>query len=152
MPYHQVAELLKKIGNVPTVKAFQSELRNTESNTTIDSPLQLHLKRITGSLLSYLIALHDAKQSLVVVCETEEELQFIASDLSECGITSFKSFPAFNRRSYDKDIISDSSILIQRTELLQQVLDKELSIILCSADSLFDQIQHPEAFQAGQLL
>lgn len=152
MPYHQVAELLKKIGNVPTVKAFQSELRNTESNTTIDSPLQLHLKRITGSLLSYLIALHNAKQSLVVVCETEEELQFIASDLSECGITSFKSFPAFNRRPYDKDIISDSSILIQRTELLQQVLDKELSIILCSADSLFDQIQHPESFQAGQLL
>ena len=152
MPDSKVTTLREKVGQVSQVKEFQESQKIAEENRISSSPLTIHLKGVVGSLISYLIALHKAQHNLVVICETEEELQFIESDLSECGIRSYKSFPAYNRRPYDKNGISDASVLIQRTELLQQVIDNELSIILCSADALFDQVQNPEAFKAGQLV
>jgi len=152
MPDSKITTLLKKVGQVSQVKEFQESLKIAEENRISSSPLTIHLKGVIGSLISYLIGLHKAQHNLVVICETEEEVQFIESDLSECGIRSYKSFPAYNRRPYDKNGISDASVLIQRTELLQQVIDNELSIILCSADALFDQVQNPEAFKAGQLV
>ena len=81
MPDSKVTTLREKVGQVSQVKEFQESQKIAEENRISSSPLTIHLKGVVGSLISYLIALHKAQHNLVIICETEEELQFIEISL-----------------------------------------------------------------------
>ena len=68
------------------------------------------------------------------------------SDLLELGIEKVLSFPSLQRRPYDTGAIVDASSMVQRTEILQHIIERNDYIILCSAEGLFDFVQDLKPF------
>ena len=93
----------------------------------------------------------DHSVPLIYVCENDEEMRIVESDLFELGVEKVHSFPSLQRRPYDQGAIVDASAMVQRTEVLQKITERDSSIILCSAEGLFDFVQDPEAFLSAKL-
>ena len=152
MSNNATLSLLKEIVQHPSFQQYYRIIKeSTSENSGLERPIKIELKQAVGSLLSFLIAGLDHSVPLIYICENDEEMRVVESDLFELGIEKVHSFPSHQRRPYDQGAIVDASAMVQRTEVLQKITDRDTSIILCSAEGLFDFVQDPEAFQSAKL-
>ena len=146
---------LSLLNDIIQHSAFQQYYQFLKKSESEDSgrldPLRVELKQVISSLLSFLIAGIHHKKPVVYICENDDEMRITESDLLELGIEKVLSFPSLQRRPYDKGAIVDASSMVQRTEVLQYISDRNDYIILCSAEGLFDFVQDPESFQSATL-
>ena len=152
MSNHAKTNLVKDIIQDPSFQQYYQYIKKAESEH-FDKvrPLRIELKQVIGSLLSFLIAGIHLKRPIIYVCENDEEMRVTESDLLELGIEKVQSFPSLQRRPYDTGAIVDASSMVQRTEILQHIIERNDYIILCSAEGLFDFVQDPETFQTAKL-
>jgi transcription-repair coupling factor (superfamily II helicase) len=144
--------LVKEIVQHPSFQQYYRLLNESESQSSVlTRPKIIELKQAVGSLLSFLIAGLGHSTPIIYVCENDEDMRVMESDLFELGIEKVLSFPSLQRRPYDQGAILDASSMVQRTEVLQKIIDREAFIYLCSAEGLFDFVQDPEAFQSAKL-
>lgn len=144
--------LVKDIIQDSSFRQYYRLIKESESKISVqERPIIIELKKAVGSLLSFLIAGLNHSKPIIFICQSDEEMQVMESDLLELSISKVLTFPALKRRPYDKDAILDISSMVQRTEVLQKITEKNDFIILCSAEGLFDFVQDPETFQSAKL-
>ena len=142
--------LLNDIIQHPAFQQYYQLLKKCESQDSERLyPLKVELKQVIGSLLSFLIAGIHHRKPIIYICENDDEMRITESDLLELGIEKVLSFPSLQRRPYDKGAIVDVSSMVQRTEVLQHITERNDYIILCSAEGLFDFVQDPVSFQSA---
>ena len=152
MSNNATLSLLKEIVQYPSFQRYYRVIKESASeNSGLERPITIELKQAVGSLLSFLMAGLDHSVPLIYVCENDEEMRIVESDLFELGVEKVHSFPSLQRRPYDQGAIVDASAMVQRTEVLQKITERDSSIILCSAEGLFDFVQDPEAFLSAKL-
>ena len=152
MSNNATLSLLKEIVQHPSFQHYYRIIKeSTPENSGLKRPITLELKQAVGSLLSFLMAGSVHSVPLIYVCENDEEMRIVESDLFELEVEKVYSLPSLQRRPYDQGAIIDASAMVQRTEVLQKITERDAYIILCSAEGLFDFVQDPEAYQSAKL-
>ncbi len=103
----------------------------------------IHLKGVVGSSASFLAEQLSHVNTLLILTDTDENARFIKSDLSIISETEAVYFPATNHKPYDSEQIQDTSLLVQRSEALQQIQSGKSSLIVTSAEAIFDKVAPP---------
>ena len=113
----------------------------------IESDSSLTLKKSIGALNSFLIdALHSHYKNIVVLSESDEGARFLFADLN--AISPDKKiilFPSTNNKPYDSQQLRDTTLLVQRSEALQEVTDHPKKIVITSSEAIFEKVAPPSA-------
>lgn len=115
----------------------------TSLNEFVATGSQLHLKGVVGSSASFIAERLSAKHTLLVLTDTDENARFLKSDLSIIADSDVVYFPATNHKPYDSGQIQDTSLLVQRSEALQQIQSNKHSLVVSSAEAIFDKVAPP---------
>jgi len=131
-----------------SVNDFKSSIEISSIPSKINNELKknkkLHLKGVVGSFSSFLIDnISTSFSSVVVLSDTDEQARILKSDLSVISTSEIIYFPATNHKAYDSGQIQDSSLLVQRSESLQEIQAKKKSIVVTSAEAIFDKVAPP---------
>ena len=104
----------------------------------------VHLKGSVGSFTSFVIeGLHRDFKNILVITDTDENERFLKSDLSLISESEIIHFPATNHKPYDKEQITDSGLLVQRSEAIQQIQNLKNKIVVTSAEAIFEKVAPP---------
>ncbi|SMO75318.1 transcription-repair coupling factor [Gracilimonas mengyeensis] len=107
----------------------------------------LNVKKSIGALNSFLLEnLSRKKDTLLVISENDEGARFLKSDLDI--ITPENPvilFPASNKKPYDRQQLTDTALLVQRSEALQAIKDHEKKIVITSVEAIGEKIAPPAA-------
>lgn len=121
--------------------------------TALDEKRNVSLQRFVGSTPSMLIQkLRKIFKHILVVAVEEETARSIESDLNELGVLELLYFPATQDKPYDNNQVTDSSVLVQRSEMLQTLISKPKAVVLTSVKAIFEKISPPELFQKSSIL
>ncbi|HKL17997.1 MAG TPA: transcription-repair coupling factor [Halalkalibaculum sp.] len=113
----------------------------------IKAKKSINLEHFVGSSHAFFIAeLAEKYDKIVAVYPDVEHAQFLKSDLDQIGIEQALYFPQTGQRPYDEQHITDSSLMVQRSEVLEGIQHSEKSVTVTSAQALFDKIVSPETF------
>lgn len=104
----------------------------------------VHLKGAVGSFISLLVnSIHRDYQSVLLITDTDENQQFLKSDLSLSIEKEIIHFPSTRHKPYDTEHIIDSGLLVQRSEALQQIQANKQKIVVTSAEAIFEKVAPP---------
>jgi transcription-repair coupling factor (superfamily II helicase) len=132
---------------------IQSAIPINEIKDILDKSNPVNLQRFVGSLPSFLINSISKKfRHLIIITVEEDQARLIESDLNEMELTNLFYFPATNEKPYDKNQVLDPTTSVQRSEILQSLLDARKSILITSVKALFEKISPPEVFQKSSIL
>lgn len=110
------------------------------------------LHRFVGSAPSFLIqALHGKYKQILVVIAEEENARSLESDLSELELDNVLFFPATSEKPYDKNMVTDPAVLVQRSEMIETLTKSSKSIIIASSKALFEKVSSPETFKKASI-
>ncbi|TVQ67929.1 MAG: transcription-repair coupling factor [Balneolaceae bacterium] len=128
-------------------KAILSSLPLTDLEETISRGDNVLLKGFTGSSAHFLLQfLNHEKKTILIVTPEFEKATAIASDLEVLGATEVFLFPPTRIKPYDKEKISDLSVLVQRSEVLEKMNDGKASLIVASADAIAEKLVPAKQF------
>ena len=131
------------IANVPLQK-IEKQIRNREN---------IHLSGFTGSSLSFLIKeLQTISGSVLFITSDEERAAAVASDLQQLKSGDVNFFPSTRRKPYDDQRILDLSVMVQRSEVLDEMAEKESYIISASIDSIIEKLVPADEFNKSSIL
>lgn len=128
---------------------FQKLVPDDQVKKMIRQRKVVELDQFTGSSISLFLAsaVKHAPHVLVLTPELEQASS-IASDLGELlPEEDLLLFPATQRKPYDDQKIIDTSVLIQRSEVLEQLRNREKAIVLSSANALSEKLIAADDFQ-----
>lgn len=129
-PHLQTTALLEQLHSVETVR----------------------LHKYAGSSLSFLIKdLHEQKVPIWIITPDEDIARAIESDLVELGNEDVLYFPATSEKPYDKEVVSDPSLLVQRSDVLQQITHRKSALMVTSAKAVFEKISSPINFKKSTI-
>jgi transcription-repair coupling factor (superfamily II helicase) len=129
-PHLQTTALLEQLHSVETVR----------------------LHKYAGSSLSFLIKdLHERKVPIWIITPDEDTARAIESDLVELGNEDVLYFPATSEKPYDKEVVSDPSLLVQRSDVLQQITHRKSALMVTSAKAVFEKISSPINFKKSTI-
>jgi len=131
----------------------QPHLKTNEVIESLASDRRIRLQKYAGSSLSFLLKdLHNRKKSIWVITPDEDTARALESDLVELGIDDVLYFPATSEKPYDKDVISDPSLLVQRSDVLQQVTHRKSPLFVSSSKAIFEKIGSPVNFKKSTII
>ncbi|MEX0995026.1 MAG: DEAD/DEAH box helicase, partial [Balneolaceae bacterium] len=109
----------------------------------------VQLEQFTGSTISLFLASASKYTSHILVLTPElEKASSIASDIGELlPEEDLLLFPSTRRKPYDDQKIIDHSVLIQRSEVLEQLENRDKAIVLSSADAICEKLIAADEFQ-----
>lgn len=109
---------------------------------------EVRLNRYTGSTIGFLLKLlHDAKEPVWVITPDEDSARALESDLIEIDTNDVFYFPATSDKPYDKEIITDPTIMVQRSDIIQQITTKKYPFLITSSRALFEKVGSPINFR-----
>ena len=86
MSNNATLSLLREIVQHPSFQQYYRIIKESSSkNSGLERPITIELKQAVGSLLSFLMAGLDHSVPLIYVCENDEEMRVVESDLFELG-------------------------------------------------------------------
>ena len=113
---------------------IQSYLPTKDILAKLESNESVYLNKFSGSSLAFQIKhIHDLKIPAWIITPDEESARTLESDLLELGSNDVLYFPATSEKPYDIDIVSDSSLLVQRSDIIQQVSARKYPLVIASA-------------------
>ena len=141
--------------------AVTRELRAwAEEAVFADAPRRLHVKGAAGSLPAFFLAAlrRDPGPLLLCLMPDEDAAAYLQSDLEHllAGTGSGDDapvvrFPATNRSPYDDEQLTDSSPLIERADVLQQLASGFDGVLVTSVQAAAELVPPPDAVQRETL-
>ncbi|MEX0685564.1 MAG: transcription-repair coupling factor [Balneolales bacterium] len=134
-------------------KLFSSSLPLKEFHHHIENKKSIRLERFVGSTPSFLIKELEKKyKNILVIYGSFEDAQFLKSDLDALGAQHAKLFPPTGHKPYDNDQMLDSSVLVQRSEVLESIYKAEKKLVITSSEAIFEKIASPESFSKASVV
>ncbi len=133
---------------------IQSEFPLEDIHSHLQQAASVRLKRFIGSTPAFLLErLRQDHPEMLIVFSNFEDAQFLKSDLEMLGVEDTLLFPPTGQKAYahqDKQV-SDSSILVQRSEVIEQITNRKHPLVITSSDAVFDKIASSEAFSEASI-
>jgi len=134
------------------LKTFSAQIPWGDLQSHIKQRNSILLNHFVGSTPSLLVAkLAQKHNKLVVIHGDTESAQFMHGDLEALKLTQARFFPATGHKPYDEQQITDSSLVVQRSEVLEQITTEEESVMVTSAQAIFEKIASPEVFTEASI-
>lgn len=134
------------------LKTFSAQIPWRDLNQNISDRNTIFLNHFVGSTPALLVAkLAQKYNRLVVIHGDTESAQFMQGDLEALDVEQASFFPATGHKPYDDQQITDSSIVVQRSEVLQEINTNPQSVLVTSAPAIFEKIVAPEVFNKSSL-
>ena len=135
-----LSSVQKNISSILPWKTIKEQV--TEKNS-------VHFNHFVGSTPAFFLAgLSKEYDQVVVIFPEFESAQFLASDLSQLGIENINLFPPSGHKPYDSQQITDSALVVQRSEVLDTIQSTKKSVTTTSASAIFEKIVSPETFSS----
>lgn len=139
-----------------SLKSLQKSVRDSlplaEVKSFLNSEPKVTLRKVSGSLPAFLSAeLKNDYQQVLFLTPDEESARFIYADFVELETPDLLYFPATAEKPYDKNQVTDASVLVQRSEMLQSISKLKSFITVCSVKSVFEKITAPEQFEKASI-
>ncbi|WP_372635675.1 transcription-repair coupling factor [Fodinibius sp.] len=134
------------------LKTFSAQIPWRELNTHIRKRDTLLLDHFVGSTPALLTAKLSRKYDRVVVIHPDSEsAKFMKGDLDALDVGQADYFPETGQHPYDDQQITDSSIVVQRSEVLESIRHHNQRVLVTSAAAVFDKIVSPELFARSSI-
>src|SRR5699024_207411 len=118
----------------------------------INQKKRVRLDHFTGSSSTFLVAeLSSRYDQIVVIHPDREAAEFMKADMDQLNLEHAHLFPATGHKPYDDQQITDSSLIVQRSEVLEAIQSSPETITITSAGALFEKIISPEDFASAAL-
>ena len=128
-------------------KTLSSSIPWREIQQNIRENKSINLEHFVGSTHSFFISeLANKYDKILAVYPDVENAQFLKADLDQLGVEQALYFPQTGQKPYDEQHITDSSLMVQRSEVLEGIQHSNKSVTVTSATALFDKIVSPEIF------
>jgi transcription-repair coupling factor (superfamily II helicase) len=113
----------------------------------------VNLQKFVGSLPAFLTdALSRNYHQILVLTADEERARSMFSDLDSLGVTRVLYFPATSDKPYEKQQTTDISVVVQRSEILENITRDKNAVIVASARAIFEKLSPPEVFMESSIL
>jgi transcription-repair coupling factor (superfamily II helicase) len=114
---------------------------------------RVNLQKFVGSLPAFLTdALSRNYHQIVILTADEERARSLYSDLESLGTKRVFYLPATAERAYEKQQITDISVLVQRSEILENITRDKTAVVIASAKAIFEKVSPPELFMESSIL
>lgn len=134
------------------LKTFSAQLPWRDLYSNIGDRNTLLLNHFVGSTPALLIAkLAQKYDKMVVIYPDSESARFMQGDLEALNVEQADLFPATGHKPYDDQQITDSSIVVQRSEVLERINTNSRSVLVTSAPAIFEKIVSPDIFTKASL-
>ncbi len=134
------------------LKTVSAEIPWKELYSRLRSDRAIRLEHFTGSSPAFLISRLSKKYDrIVAVCPDEEQARFLKADLDQLETGNCLLFPQTGHKPYDDQQITDSAVMVQRSEVLEKLLHSDTSVTVSSAGAIFEKIVSPEAFAQSSI-
>jgi transcription-repair coupling factor (superfamily II helicase) len=113
----------------------------------------LRLEHYTGSLQSFAVheLLGKSVGNLLVLFPDHESAQFFKADIDALNGFASLLLPPFNHKPYDRDQPFNSQLLVERSEVLEQLTRTENVFLIASVESIFEKIAPPAVFNESSI-
>jgi transcription-repair coupling factor (superfamily II helicase) len=133
-------------------KTFASTIPWDSVDTHISQKNTIQLQHFVGSTHALFLAeLSKRFKHIVAVFPEQESARFLTGDLQTLETPYTNLFPASGLKPYDSQQITDSAFAIQRSEVLENIIQNDRSLTVTSVDALHEKIISPEAFSSASL-
>ena len=133
-------------------KTFSSLIPWKSLTEKLNQKERVHLDHFTGSSSAFLIAgLSSRYNHIIVIHPDPEAANFMKGDMDQLGLEHVYLFPATGHKPYDAQQITDSSLMVQRSEVLEAIQNTQKTVTVTSAAALFEKIIAPEDFASASL-
>lgn len=113
----------------------------------IQNQKTIHLDHFVGSAHAFFISeLAGKYDHILAVYPDVENARFLKSDLDQLAVEQALYFPQTGHKPYDAQQITESGLMVQRSEVLEGIQHSKKSVTVTSAEALFDKIVSPETF------
>lgn len=134
------------------LKTFGKQIPWRELYSNLDQRNSIFLDHFVGSTPALLVAkLAQKYNKLVVIYPDSESAEFMESDLEALDVYQSSYFPQTGHKPYDEQQITESTPVVQRSEVLEKVINDEKSVVVTSAPALFEKIISPEVFSKASI-
>ena len=118
----------------------------------VKSSQSIELRQFTGSSSGFFLnKLREVHSHILVITPDIEKSSEIASDLQELSgeSDSFTPliFPPSKQKAYDNQMVEELSVLVQRSEVLEQLKSSDFAVVLTSADAICEKMISSADFQ-----
>src|SRR5690625_3975398 len=129
------------------LKTFSAQVPSQELHTHIRSHHTIFLEHFVESTHSLLAAkLAQTYDKVLIIHADTESAEFMQSDLNDLDVGHAHYFPETGMHPYDDQQITDSSVVVQRSEVLENIRQQTRCVLVTSAAAIFDKIVAPEVF------
>ncbi|MDX1638225.1 MAG: transcription-repair coupling factor [Balneolaceae bacterium] len=133
-------------------KRFKQSIPWEELQRQVDQRNTIILDHFVGSTSSLLVhQLSEGYDKIIAIYADFESAQFLKSDLDELGTGNPLLFPPTNQKPYDRQQIIDSGLMVQRSEVLEEILQSDRFVTITSSSALFEKIASPETFSRASI-
>ncbi|PWN07485.1 transcription-repair coupling factor [Rhodohalobacter mucosus] len=112
----------------------------------------IRLKGFAGSSVNlFLSEIVDKRNPVLYITRDLEKAAAVASDFEQIGIEGVSLFPSLRRKPYDDEKVLDLSIMVQRSEVLEQLGKNNTKLIVTSAEALTEKLVPSEQFHESSI-
>jgi transcription-repair coupling factor (superfamily II helicase) len=134
------------------LKTFSAQIPWQELNNHISDHHKIYLNHFVGSTPALLAAkLAQKYDRLVIIHPETEAAEFMKGDLDALDVEHANYFPETGQKPYNDQQITDSSVVVQRSEVLENIKHHDQSVLVTSAAALFDKIVAPDVFTGASI-
>jgi transcription-repair coupling factor (superfamily II helicase) len=133
-------------------KIFASSLPWNSIRENIEGRKTIHLEHFVGSTHSlFLHKLGKRYDHILAVFPNQESARFLKGDLEALEAPNSFLFPSSGQHPYDDQQITESALAIERSEVLESILQNKAPLTITSAEALCEKIIAPERFSTASL-
>ncbi|TYP95034.1 transcription-repair coupling factor [Fodinibius salinus] len=134
------------------LKTFSAQVPWQQLHTQINNKHTVFLDHFVGSTPSMLVAkLAQKYDKLVVIHPDTESAEFMQGDLENLDISHANFFPTTGHNPYDEQQITNSAPVVQRSQVLEKVINDPKSLTITSAPAIFEKIVAPDDFAQASI-
>ncbi|MCH8523872.1 MAG: DEAD/DEAH box helicase, partial [Balneolales bacterium] len=139
--------------SLPAITKFISEaLPIAEITGQLKLNKKAELQRFIGSIPSFIpLLLKKTHPRILIIASDEDSARSIQSDIIEIGTDNVYYFPATSSKPYEKQQLTDPSVLVQRSEILEHILTRKSFVVVASVKAVFEKITAPEIFEKASI-
>jgi transcription-repair coupling factor (superfamily II helicase) len=118
----------------------------------LESDTSIRLKGFSGSSVNlFLSEIIQQKGTALYIAKDFEKAAAAASDFEQLGMNDVSLFPPLRRKPYDTEKVLDLSIMVQRSEVLEDLGKGSVRLIVTSAEALTEKLVPADQFHKSSV-